>query len=179
MSVLPILGRILSHGYLVADFLPLRIALPTLTAMLLGPSTPIATNALLESFLDFISNFERTTFKRALLHAEDKAFPSNVQEELMTYLSRFGCRVVPAPSSLIVVIEQTARYEFITKPAAGIALINSGIPNCHCQFCNGKSQADVQKIYEQLTLIQRKSHHCLVFQSALQSRNLVFVSSCF
>ena len=146
MSVLPILGRILSHGYLVAEFLPLRIALPTLTAMLLGPLTPIATNILLESFLDFISNVERTTFKSALLHVEDKAFPSNVQEELMTCLSRFGCRVVPAPSSLMVVIEQTARYEFITKPAAGIALINSGVPNCHRQFWNGKSQSDVQKL---------------------------------
>ncbi len=68
MSVLPILGRILSHGYLVSDFLPVRIALPTLTAMLLGP---IARMVLLESFLDFISNVERTIFKRALLHVED------------------------------------------------------------------------------------------------------------
>ena len=74
MSVLPILGRILSHGYLVAEFLPLRIALPTLTAMLLGPSTPIATNVVLESFLDFISNVERTTFKRALLLSRIRHF---------------------------------------------------------------------------------------------------------
>ena len=95
MSVLPILGRILSHGYLVSDFLPVRIA------MLLGPSTPIARMVLLESFLDFISNVERTIFKRALLHVEDNTFPSIVQEELMTCLSRFGCRVVPAPSSLM------------------------------------------------------------------------------
>ncbi len=73
---------------------------------------------------------------------------SIVQEELMTCLSRFGCRVVPAQ-----VIEQTA---FLTKPAAGIALIHSGIPDSHRQFWLGKSQAGVQKIYEQLTLTPKK-----------------------
>ena len=36
MSVFPILRKILSHGYLSSGFLPLRIAFPTLTALLLG-----------------------------------------------------------------------------------------------------------------------------------------------
>ena len=32
-----VFGRILSHGYLVTGFLPIRIALPTLVCMLLVP----------------------------------------------------------------------------------------------------------------------------------------------
>ena len=34
---LKIIGRILSHGYLYAGFLPTRVALPALMGMLLGP----------------------------------------------------------------------------------------------------------------------------------------------
>ena len=55
MSVFPIIGRILSHGYLVAGILPTRIALPTLMCILLGPATIVATDTLLDTFLDFIS----------------------------------------------------------------------------------------------------------------------------
>ena len=36
MSTFPMLGKILSHRYFIAGFLPLRIAFPTLATMLLG-----------------------------------------------------------------------------------------------------------------------------------------------
>ena len=36
MSTFPMLGKILSHGYFIAGFLPLHIAFPTLADMLLG-----------------------------------------------------------------------------------------------------------------------------------------------
>lgn len=37
LSVFPILGRILSHGYLATGVLPVHIAFPSLAGMLLGP----------------------------------------------------------------------------------------------------------------------------------------------
>ena len=61
MTIFPILGRILSHGYLVAGHLPVRISLPALINMLLGPKQ--VTQILLESFLDYISGTERRVFK--------------------------------------------------------------------------------------------------------------------
>ena len=72
MSVFPIIGRILSHGYLVAGILPTRIALPTLMCMLLGAATTVATSTLLDTFLDFISASERQTFKMALSFNKEK-----------------------------------------------------------------------------------------------------------
>ena len=72
MSVFPIIGRILSHGYLVAGVLPIRIALPTLTCMLLGPTAVITRDVLLDTFLDFISATERAIFKKALLLEAEK-----------------------------------------------------------------------------------------------------------
>ena len=40
ISLLHTLGRILSHGYLACGYLPVRIAFPTLAAILLGADVP-------------------------------------------------------------------------------------------------------------------------------------------
>ena len=41
MGLFPILGKIISHGYLASGHLPVRISLPSLVAMLLGPCVAI------------------------------------------------------------------------------------------------------------------------------------------
>ena len=163
MSIFPIIGRILSHGYLVAGVLPIRIALPTLTCMLLGPTAVITRDVLLDTFLDFISATERAVFKRALLFEAEKVYPTDMQEELMGTLAGFGCRVLPKPSTLTTVIEQVARYEFMSKPAASIALVFSGIPLTHKGYWSSKCPADLQAIYRRLSLSSRKVNSLLSF----------------
>ena len=49
LSVYPIFGRIISHAYLVAGYLPVRITLPNLINILLGPK-PLSSQILLEAF---------------------------------------------------------------------------------------------------------------------------------
>ena len=80
-SIYPVLGRVLSHGYLVAGHLPVRSALPTLINMLLGPK-PVSSTILLEAFLDYISTTERTIFKEALTYGAERKFSSAIQETL-------------------------------------------------------------------------------------------------
>ena len=125
MSIYPILGRIISHGYLVAGHLPVRIALPTLINMLLGPKT-VSCQILLEAFLDYISAHERAVFKEALTYDIDGKFSSTIQETLLSVLSRFGCRQLPSPYNLKSCIEHIAQYEFITRPAAAVFAVYSG-----------------------------------------------------
>ena len=60
MSVLPLLGKILSHGYLACGFLPLRIAFPALAGMLLGPTITTPPSILVSSFIDSLSTYEAT-----------------------------------------------------------------------------------------------------------------------
>ena len=163
MSVFPIIGRILSHGYLVAGILPTRIALPTLMLMLLGAATTVATDTLLDTFLDFISASERQMFKLALSFNKEKAFPPYLQEELMNTLAMFGCRKLPTPSNLMNVIEQVARYEFTIKPAASVSLINSGIPLNHRGYWSRKSPSEVQIMYQRLSLSPGKVKSLLSF----------------
>jgi hypothetical protein len=114
---------------------------------------------LLDTFLDFISATERATFQKALLFETEKVYPTDIQEDLMATLAGFGCRVLPKPSTLTTVIEQVARYEFMSKPAASvsIALVFSGTPPLtHKGYWSSKCPADLQAIYRRLSLSSRK-----------------------
>lgn len=110
LDQLSVIGRVLSHGYLVTGILPIRIAVPTLCGILLGPSTRVPDNILLDTFLDYISNVEISTFKQALSHSKEKQFPFEIRDEFMNTLSRFGGRILPTPSTLIKVIQEAAHY---------------------------------------------------------------------
>ena len=46
LSVYPIIGRIISHGYIPCSFLPVSIALPSLISMVLGPTVVIPSDIL-------------------------------------------------------------------------------------------------------------------------------------
>ena len=44
MSVFPVLGQTLSHGYIACGFLPVHISFPVIAAILLGPNVQISDN---------------------------------------------------------------------------------------------------------------------------------------
>lgn len=158
-----ILGKIVSHGYLVTGILPIRVALPTLICILLGSSVIISKDLLLDSFLDYISNVEKNTLQEAVSFSKKNWFPSDLKEKLMVILSRFGCRLLPSPSNIVSLIEQVARYEFCIKPAAGIAMINSGIPSTHKQFWSAHNPQSIAKIYKSLSISPQKVTDLLRF----------------
>ena len=133
MAVYPILGRVISHGYLACGILPVCISLPSLISMVLGPTVPIPSDIIIQSFTDYVSDVEHCTLKAALDSKEPFSFA--VRADLIYILSRFGCRQVPTRSNLCALFEQVARYEFCAKPAAALALIHSGIPLNHKAFC--------------------------------------------
>ncbi len=164
MAVYPILGRILSHGYLVTGFLPVQIALPTLINMLLGPRK-VSFQILSEAFLDYISRAERAVFKDALSCNGDR-FSSTTQETLLTVLSRFGCRQLPTPTNLMFCIRDIAEYEFVTRPAAAIFSVYSGIPLTHQAFWIGKNVSSMSGIYESLTVTAKKVTDLLMLSDA-------------
>ena len=159
----PILGRVLSHGYLVVGVLPIRVALPSLVGMLLGPSASISTQIVTSSFIDYISASERHILKDALTFEKEGSFPPSVQENLLSVLSRFGCRQLPKPSNLMQLVEQVARYEFISKPSAALSLLHSGIPILHQEFWKSKSVEDIRRLYHCLGLTPQKVVSLLKF----------------
>ncbi len=139
LSYLPIIGKIISNCYLISGILPVQIALPTLVKILLGPSA--SSEMLLDSFLDYVSSVERSTLQRALSCWH--TFPPELADKIMCTLSRFNCRMLPTPANMSNSILQIARYEFVTKLAAGIEMIHSGIPLCHQSFWEALLSQDI------------------------------------
>ena len=131
MSVLLTIGRIISHGYLVAGILPIKIALPTLMIILLGSSVIVTNNVLLDTHFDYVTYSEKEIFQQALSMT---SFPQNFQEKLINILSLYGCRKIPKPTEVNKVFQEIAQYEFIYKPSVVINKIYSGIPESHHKF---------------------------------------------
>lgn len=148
-TIFPVLGRILSHGYLVTGFLPIRIALPTLIGMLLGLGRLIPSDIVEDAFLDYLCCVERETIKEAF-HCQ--VFTHEMQSMLLNTLSRYGCRQVPTPSNLPQLLQQIAKYELCIKPTAAVAAIHAGIPSIHSAFWNNLTVRDVQSLYKSLTV---------------------------
>ena len=66
MTNLPILGAILSHGFLSSSFLPIRLAFPVIASVLLGLSVEVPDVIIMDSFVDFVSSYEGTILKEAM-----------------------------------------------------------------------------------------------------------------
>ena len=58
MASFPILGTVLSHGFMVCGYLPVRVAFPVLAAVLRGPSVHISGAIIIESFIDYLTTHE-------------------------------------------------------------------------------------------------------------------------
>ena len=149
MSAFVILGTILSHGYLLEGYLPVRIAFPSLATMLLG-QIDIPDKILVSSFADSLSSVECQLVKTCLT-CNSSTFSVGVQSKLINLLSRFGSRHLPTPLSLHQQIVQVAKFEFLTKPIAAHIAIHSGISELERAFWNPISLEDLHSLYICLT----------------------------
>ena len=139
-AVLPLLGKILSHGYLASGFLPLKITFPTLAALLI-PNSEINDQILIDALLSNVSIVVAKILNKALKISAE--FSDDQQIQLSSILYRFGSRQVPLRCNLQKQIVQAARHEFLTKPLAAIQAISSGIPKCHRTFWNAVSLSEL------------------------------------
>lgn len=88
MSAFSLLGTVLSHGYLVCGFLPVRIAFP---ATLLGRSVQLEDHILMTSFFDYVSNCDSYVLKSAYQEVRSGAqtFSDKLQSKLISIFSHF------------------------------------------------------------------------------------------
>lgn len=136
LSSLPEVGMVISHAYLVSGCLPTRMVFPSLAQCLLGPATKIPCSILVESFLDSLSPYDASVLRDALreIRCGSARFSDSIECSLISTLSRFGLRKCPNPENIKSCLSQTARFEFLLKPAAVISATFSGVPRCHKSF---------------------------------------------
>lgn len=80
MATFPILGTVLSHGFMVCGYLPVRIAFPVIAATLCGPSVKIPDAIILESFIDYLTTHESSILRDSIYQ---NVFSSQTQTQLI------------------------------------------------------------------------------------------------
>ena len=90
LGMFPVLGKIISHGYLVSGYLPVRVSLPSLLLILLGPNIDIPRSFLLDALLDYVSENEREKLKSALRIKCLRSFPSTEMKHIRALATRLS-----------------------------------------------------------------------------------------
>ena len=153
MSTMPL--KVMSHGYLVCGFLLTRVTFPALASILLDLAVEIPAKILVETFADSLNYFEASIIKEALT-VKTSTFSDRQQSQLLSVLSRCGCRVCPTPQDLSNQLSCIAKYEFQTKPMAAFYTIASGIPSKEKPFWKSYSVEDLYTLYIVLTATPSK-----------------------
>ena len=141
LSILPVIGKIVSHGYLSSSFLPVKMAFPGLASLLLQ-TNEVSEEILLTTFTNMVSVVEAVTLSQAFTEVE---FSEDLQMRIASILGRFGCRQLPTAKNVRQLVIQVARFEFITKPMATLQAMSAGIPLSHREFWR---KVSVQQLYD-------------------------------
>lgn len=163
-----ILGKVISHGYLVSGHLPIQISLPTLLTVLLGSQVEIPCKVLLDAFRDYINPQERKYLREAL---SGEYFDVS---SMINSFTRFGCRQVPTVSNLCSILVDVARFELIQKTAAAIATMNYGVPDDHKVFWQGLGVGGITQLYQTMFVSRDKILNILVCECINPAEERVF-----
>ncbi len=148
ISMYPVLGTIISHGFLVTGVLPVRLAFPVIAATVLDPTVTIPDSTFILSLIDYISPYEADILKRAFtVNITSVSFPRVLLDDLISMLSRLGCRQVPTPENIKRLVIDVSKHEFLSRP---IFAMQSGIPVPHFSFWKQFSVEELYGIYKEL-----------------------------
>ena len=187
ISTWSLLGTIISHAFLVCGILPIRIALPCLSCVLLNRGDQLPQEILTETFIDSLSYHDATSFKQAFQEVKEgsgttcipkEKFSSLTQSVIFSVLSRYGCREMPTPRNLYKLVNQVAKYQFLMVPASAYAQMKSGIPNTHIDFWNSMSLGELYSLYRALHTSPSKILQLIeepVFDNPAQQRVFLFL----
>ena len=121
--------------------------------MLIGPPVKLSDEMLMDSFVDLVSAYERTTLQEDLqvsLTNTHISYMPVLLDKLVDILSQFGCREVPTPLNLPQLVLRIARHEFMVKPLGALYARNSGVPENHRGFWNTFSVQELFTLYTSL-----------------------------
>jgi hypothetical protein len=155
VSTFPVLGTILSHGFMSCGFLPVKIAFLVLAALFCGMDVAIPDAIVMESFIDYISSYDRDTIKEAMqVGIQAKLFSEPLRSSLINILSVYGCTEMPTPANFRRLVDEVARFVLINKPLGIIYTLHSGIPTIYHGFFSQFSLEKWFDFYKALKLMQ-------------------------
>ena len=147
ISVFPILGTILVHGFFACNFLPVRLAFPIIAAVLCDTDVYIPDWILSESFIDFLSEHDGTILHDAIQYKGTPDFPNDQKSKVISILSKFECSEIPTPFNLKALLISVAKYLFLVKPLGLLYAMRSGVPKIYNGFWEEFTVAEMFNFY--------------------------------
>ena len=98
----------------------------------------------------------------AMTTSQQASYPTDLKTRLDSFFYRYECREEPCPSNISKLINQVAKYEFLTKPMAPIAIMHSGIAVEQKEFWANKSLQSIFDLYNSLLTSPAKVLEMLV-----------------
>ena len=166
------LGRVIVHGFLTSQILPIRIAFPVLACTLLSPSIKIPDDILISTFVDSLIPYESDILKRALSDLADESTKEfSEKSALINLVSRFGARKLPTKDNLKTMIKELAEFMFVVQPLPMCHLMHQGIPTCHQNFWSMLTIEELYSIYQSMAVTARKIIESIIPPSSYNSPN--------
>lgn len=145
-----VLGKILSHGFLLYGYWPVRFAKASACFVITEIQNE---DSLLKSFKNTLSEFEQCVVNAALKEARMllPKFSADVEEKLMTVLGKYGILNVPAPCDLSDTLQRIAQTILIHRPYWALKQLADGCKkSISCSFISEMSEDDVDYLYQSL-----------------------------
>lgn len=144
-----VLGRVLLHGIILENYVPLRLS-PACLSFILANTCSYQLS--LSSFYQVMSKTEREVLLAALAEAKlgNETFSPRVERSLKSVLGSYGCKTTPAPYDLDSCVPTVARSFLLHQPYWALCQIQETF--CHSELdISGITEDDIMKVYKTLS----------------------------
>lgn len=144
-----VLGRILVHGVILENYIPLRIS-PACLSFILANTCSIQLS--LSSFYQVMSKTEREVLLAALAEAKLGVdnFSPRVERSLKTVLGSYGCKCLPMPYDLDNSVPNIARSFLLHQPYWALCQIQETFCQSDLDIA-GITEEDIMQVYNVLS----------------------------
>ncbi|KAK3107671.1 hypothetical protein FSP39_019581, partial [Pinctada imbricata] len=154
-----LMGRILSHSTAVLGYIPMAICKSTMMVTIID-ATEIAEDVLLEDFLLYLDNEDRTLLQSAMDHFQDLS--EDELDKVQNIFVKFDMGCVLQEETLHKQILKMAQNELVIKPRSLCEKMREGIPEVHyAQFWSQMSLDHLTVLYDRLKPTPNKVLACL------------------
>lgn len=120
------LDRAMTHSFLITGIWPIQLSKVFSVAVLVGEEV-LTDEDLLESFLEYLLDYESVVLQNALKEAKNGKIESATQQQILDILSPFGLRSVPVSVNIKSLLINSAKCELIQKINRSINKFGEGL----------------------------------------------------
>ena len=144
-----ILGRVLVHGLILRDYLPIKFSPACLTYLLTGKCSD---RLLLTSLYRLMSESEKEVLENAMdeVRMGVESFSLQIDHGVKVILGSYGCRKIPNPEELDSSMADVAKCYLIRQIYWSLLKLKDGIRMAGPLLLEGISEEDILAVYQAL-----------------------------